>query len=471
MEESNMNKGRLEQDIIDLEEALCAQQELLQKLYTELEVERESSATAASEALSMILRLQGEKATVKMEASHYKRMAEEKIEHAEEYLEMYEDLIYQRELEIASLEYQVQAYRCKLLSMGCRDLCDIENKFPENLLAQRSDTLSGEADIMSNLRRLRSMPALAIKDPYLMKSTIERKRSAVPLQDLMPKIVEEVENEVVNAEVLTLEDKSGSPTAGDFNSYWQQIRHLEERVKEISACKDSSRDKSGNWKRRSGSCTLISQESNTASRDPIRDMLVTLSQDKNQENLCEAEDVKTFACSSTVHDVFEVPESKEICEGREHQKKGWRKLISESENRLIKPDMAFEATLESSVKDAKDAAKKMLLCANQEKQLTRLRRERSVDFNLPLVPPKPAAESRADIQLLHQRIEQLERERHNVSQEITREPLDSKLLEDIHGQLNLILSEMRSWRSKKSPSLPEDSSLASLQEAMLYFWF
>ena len=64
-----MSLAMLGSEIKALKEALCAQQQLLQKLYNELDVEREASSTAASEALSMILRLQGEKAAVKMEAN------------------------------------------------------------------------------------------------------------------------------------------------------------------------------------------------------------------------------------------------------------------------------------------------------------------------------------------------------------------------------------------------------------------
>ncbi|KAL1553804.1 hypothetical protein AAHA92_14431 [Salvia divinorum] len=105
-------------EISALKDALCDQQELLQKLYNELDAEREASASAASEALAVILRLQGEKAAVKMEAEHYKRLAEEKIWHAEESLAMVEDAVYQKEMEVAALDYQVQAYRYKLLRIG-----------------------------------------------------------------------------------------------------------------------------------------------------------------------------------------------------------------------------------------------------------------------------------------------------------------------------------------------------------------
>ncbi|CAA0814697.1 Protein of unknown function- DUF593 [Striga hermonthica] len=143
-----------------LKETLCAQQQLLQKLYSELDAEREASATAASEALNVILRLQGEKAAVKMEAEQYKRLAEEKMCHAEESFAIVEDIIYQKELELAALDYQVQSYRYKLISLGCPDPASspVDLKFPENLL-QRSDSLSGKKNCPS-LGRRNSAPIL-----------------------------------------------------------------------------------------------------------------------------------------------------------------------------------------------------------------------------------------------------------------------------------------------------------------------
>ncbi|XP_047321548.1 myosin-binding protein 7-like [Impatiens glandulifera] len=155
MAEISVNLSRSESD---LRETLNSQQNLLQKLYKELDVERESSATAASEALSMILRLQGEKAAVKMEAVQYKRLAEEKMCHTEESLANFEDLIYQKEMEIVSLEYQLQAYRYKLISMGCSDLGVSETKFPEYLL-QRNESVTS---VENGLRR-NSMPSIPFK--------------------------------------------------------------------------------------------------------------------------------------------------------------------------------------------------------------------------------------------------------------------------------------------------------------------
>ncbi|QHO06986.1 Myosin-binding protein [Arachis hypogaea] len=96
MVETSTASPMVEADITAMKETLRAQQILLQQLHAELDQKREASATITSEAMDMILRLQGEKAAVKMEASHCKRMAEEKIGHAKENLKVFEDLMYQK---------------------------------------------------------------------------------------------------------------------------------------------------------------------------------------------------------------------------------------------------------------------------------------------------------------------------------------------------------------------------------------
>ncbi|GER36742.1 hypothetical protein STAS_13108 [Striga asiatica] len=118
-----------EAEIWRLKHTLCAQQRLLEKLHNELDAEREASASAASEALSVILRLQREKAAVKLEGEQYKRLSEEKISHAQESLAIIEDIIHQKEMEIAALDCQVQAYRYKLLSIDFGVSGNV--KFPE----------------------------------------------------------------------------------------------------------------------------------------------------------------------------------------------------------------------------------------------------------------------------------------------------------------------------------------------------
>lgn len=119
---SHSRMVEVENEVFTLREALRSQHQALQDLYTELEEERNSSSTAANETLAMILRLQEEKAAVRLEADQYKRLAEEKLAHDRESLAYFEDLIHRKDEEIAALECEVQAYRHRLLSIGFDDL-------------------------------------------------------------------------------------------------------------------------------------------------------------------------------------------------------------------------------------------------------------------------------------------------------------------------------------------------------------
>ncbi|KAG6485297.1 myosin-binding protein 2-like isoform X1 [Zingiber officinale] len=100
-----------EAEVVDLREALRTQSAALWKLFAELEEERQAAASGAEEALSMIVRLQEEKAAAKMEACQYRRIAEEKLRHADESLLILREVILQKEMEIAALRFLVQDYR------------------------------------------------------------------------------------------------------------------------------------------------------------------------------------------------------------------------------------------------------------------------------------------------------------------------------------------------------------------------
>ena len=101
-----------------LREMVSMQQRTIQDLTEELEEERNSSTTAANEAMSMILRLQREKAEIQMEARQFKRFAEEKMTHDQEELMSFDDLLYKREQVIQSLTCEVQAYKHRMMSFG-----------------------------------------------------------------------------------------------------------------------------------------------------------------------------------------------------------------------------------------------------------------------------------------------------------------------------------------------------------------
>ncbi|KAK3139800.1 hypothetical protein QOZ80_5AG0390480 [Eleusine coracana subsp. coracana] len=94
-----------------LREALARQQAALGDLQAELDAERGAAAGAASEAMTMILRLQREKAEAMMEARQFRRYAEEKMAHDAAELAGLEDAVAKRDaalLRAASIQQQQQ---------------------------------------------------------------------------------------------------------------------------------------------------------------------------------------------------------------------------------------------------------------------------------------------------------------------------------------------------------------------------
>lgn len=490
--EGNLNMGMSEADIKSMKDALCSQQQLLQKLYAELDVEREASATAVSEALSMILRLQEEKSAVKMEATQYKRMTEEKISHAEESLANFEDLMCQKEMEIAALEFQVQAYKCKLLSMGVSEVGGNETRYPENFWMSKDDAFVGEMGSNGHVRRLKSLP------PIQMKEFIQNRRRRSVGSD-----------EDVSDQSFDLKNNPMKAETGDLDSYWEQIRKLDERVKVIT-------DRSANLKAESWTSSLISQLSTGTFYDPRKftyTVPTKLEEVNDPKTPLEKEAFADSACSSSVYDVFEVPQVDENSKScLEEEKRQKNKLIWEEENRLRKPDLFIEETWESHGNDESELVKKLL--RNQEKGLPPTREGTSIDCNLALVHPQisisqtqskiqqlrrrtepleaeknstrhhivavereeqmdllnsSVADIQPEFELLRQRIERLESQRNSSRHEIVAEGGEElTLLKEIREQLNSIHSEMRSWRTKQSPR--NNPSILSLQEAMLHFW-
>lgn len=94
-----------------LEQALQGEKAACAALYMELEEERASAATAADEAMAMILRLQEDKASLEMESRQYERMMEEKYAYDEEEMNILKEILVRREREIHFLEKELGAYR------------------------------------------------------------------------------------------------------------------------------------------------------------------------------------------------------------------------------------------------------------------------------------------------------------------------------------------------------------------------
>ncbi|XP_072972263.1 myosin-binding protein 7-like [Typha angustifolia] len=108
----------IENEAAALREALVSHQQLIRNLNGELEAERNAAASAANEAMSMILRLQREKAEAQMDARQFKLIAEEKMTHDNQEITNLEDLLFKREQALHSLSCQVEAYKHRLLSFG-----------------------------------------------------------------------------------------------------------------------------------------------------------------------------------------------------------------------------------------------------------------------------------------------------------------------------------------------------------------
>ncbi|KAK1420933.1 hypothetical protein QVD17_22905 [Tagetes erecta] len=391
-----------------LKEALYAQQQLLQKLYNELEVEREASATAASEALAMILRLQGEKAGVKMESEHYKRLAEEKMHHAEESMETFEELIRQKEMEIATLDYQVQAYRYKLSSLGLEDIGSHEMKFPENLLQLYEKETSPEC-----LSRRNSAPPKLLKWAYLKRGSLERNRSVSPDSGMISKPIEEIERLDESPQRMDSEKQTDG-----INSYWDQIRNLDKIVEEMAG-----------------------------------EQYLSLRGKSSQYN-------ESDTCNLSVHDVFEVPETNENLVGNENLEKDIGKAIVEGENKAGKPATFIEDPMKSF--------ENTLFFNKKEKQVLLPRDNIVVDCRMAIDVVEGEGSSQ---QANTTEITEGDARSQEPVIVTGREEEMLRLLNEINRKLDSIQAETRSGKiEKKKPSPSYDLPILQLQEAMLHFW-
>ncbi|XP_071707354.1 myosin-binding protein 7-like [Rutidosis leptorrhynchoides] len=161
-----------------LREMVNGQQETIQELYIELDEERNAASSAANEAMSMILRLQSEKAEVQMEFRQFKRFSEEKMAHdQQEIMELEDYYLYKREQSIEALVCEVHAYKHRMLSYGFTESeADGENgeliqkdsySYPPlkcNLIEHHTDKViignspyGSEEDLVSDMKKVESV--------------------------------------------------------------------------------------------------------------------------------------------------------------------------------------------------------------------------------------------------------------------------------------------------------------------------
>lgn len=112
-------------------DALSLQNLTIQGLTNELDKERNASSSAAVEAMSMILRLQREKAEVTMEARQFKLYVEEKMAHDQRQISYLEDIIYKREEMLQSVLGQLRSYKRRLVNCGVTTTSDQLEEYEE----------------------------------------------------------------------------------------------------------------------------------------------------------------------------------------------------------------------------------------------------------------------------------------------------------------------------------------------------
>ncbi|PON63726.1 Zein-binding domain containing protein [Parasponia andersonii] len=148
----DLNFDKNEKNMIRvLEQALEEEHAARSALYLELEKERSAAATAADEAMAMILRLQEEKASIEMEARQYQRMIEAKAAYDAEEMNIFKEILLRREREKHFLEKEVEAYRQMILEND-QSYSDV----PEApaILQQDSSTLYSKQDPLLMLEQI-----------------------------------------------------------------------------------------------------------------------------------------------------------------------------------------------------------------------------------------------------------------------------------------------------------------------------
>ncbi|KAL9242198.1 hypothetical protein vseg_016221 [Gypsophila vaccaria] len=449
-----------------LKETLQAQQELLQKLYQELDVERESSAIAADETLSMILRLQGEKSAMEMEASQYKRIAEEKMCHAQEMVETFQELIYQKEMQIASLAFQVQAYRFKLASLGCEDLAAGDFQYPENMLSRRNG-FAEETSSHSSIRRGNSLPP--IPDGALSRRA---STEGTGTESSSPKAEPSLRRE--------------STSHGDFNSYWKEIKKLDERVKGFTQLNNlngfptpgSTVDIPSSSQLNLPARTSLTQNP-SPDNSPGKMVFHEYAKKVHSVQPCEVS-----PCSTSVQDIFEVPQCPEDdLGGLSHKTEtselslkrddAWntehKQIIDWEKQPLLAPDTDRSSPKPKDVEQTFDMEKKPLLSVNGHTSSPKQKDGKTEKQKLFKHPTYGVADF--ELQQFNRRLKQLEDERFVTrGREINSEAADEelKLLREIMEKVEALQSEISSLKPKKPPS-PEDRSFGCFKEAMLCF--
>ncbi|KAL6494607.1 hypothetical protein OROGR_031407 [Orobanche gracilis] len=126
------SESESEHDVLILRKLLRDERRKAKVALEDLAKERSASASAAEEAMGMILRLQNEKSLIELDLNQYKRLAEEKHIHDQEVIRSLQWLVRGHESERILLEYQLKVYRRKRKNQ-CEENEEDETSFNGNI--------------------------------------------------------------------------------------------------------------------------------------------------------------------------------------------------------------------------------------------------------------------------------------------------------------------------------------------------
>lgn len=458
-----------------LKEALCNQYIMMKKLYAELEEEREASASAASETLSMILRLQREKAAEKMESSQYKRMAEEKMHHAEERLEFLEEVIQENEMEITSLRYQVETYKQKLSRHGV-NIPDVGQMMEDQYFPGNNVNM----DKTSLHRRNISLPSLFQLDQcssdrnaaYDESGTVETDSSVWNqaeelnnrLKGLMhTKNAKELScSNVLSTELLRPLSLGSVISDQDIGSWYS------------AASAGTSFDSTTGGIRKKSDDHVIS-----CLHSQVRDSESVSKSDGPSSSSLEAESIGNSAHPAGIHDVFEISESlrasnpnqqyKQLSEESAHEVNTpgvLGQMPQESGDYLFRDDDWLNKAFMGQSSNKVSPPKKPPNLPRGSKLSTP---SKGTSYHRTLGDPKvEIGATEMDLEQLKLRLKQLQKERIVMHDDTERNKEQLVLLRNIFKQLNTIETHMQKPASKKY-DVRNDSKVVSVMEAVLSF--
>ncbi|KAL6517584.1 hypothetical protein OROMI_033285 [Orobanche minor] len=131
--EESESESESEYDVLILRKLLRDERRKAKVALEELAKERWASASAAEEAMAMILRLQNEKSLIELELHQYKRLSEEKQIHDQEVIRSLQWLVWRHESGRSLLEDQLKVYRQERKD-ECEETKEDETYFDGNIL-------------------------------------------------------------------------------------------------------------------------------------------------------------------------------------------------------------------------------------------------------------------------------------------------------------------------------------------------